>query len=285
MFAGTMTLFQAIILAIVQGITEPFPISSLGHAVLIPAVLHWNLDEHSPLFLPFLTMLHVGTLLALTAVFWQDWMAIFSGILGRYGRHRQLESVRAFLLLVVATIPAVIMGALFEHALRSVFGNPFAVAGFLMLNGLLLIATEWLRRQRGRYQHKPIAALQLKDAFIIGIWQCLALLPGLSRSGATMNGGLLRGLDHGTAARFSLLMAQPIVLAATVKEAWEMRHMTISHEVMVQSVAGAAVAGVTALICSLVMLRFFRNHDGWALTPFGLYCLLAGLLAGVGIIF
>ena len=279
-----MTLFQAIILAIVQGITEPFPVSSLGHAVLLPGILHWNLDEHSEMFLPFLTMLHVGTLVALAGVFWRDWMAILRGMLGLHGRYNQLESIRVFGLLVIATIPAVICGGLFEHSLRSIFGAPLAVAGFLVLNGLLLLVTEWLRRQRGQADHRPISSLSPKDALIIGFWQCLALFPGLSRSGATMNGGLLRGLDHGTAARFSLLMAQPVVLAATVKEGWQMRHMTIAHDVMFQCVVGAIAAGITALICSLLMLRFFRNHDEWALKPFGIYCIAAGLLAGVLIV-
>ncbi|MFT9449674.1 undecaprenyl-diphosphate phosphatase [Gluconobacter japonicus] len=279
-----MTLFQAIILAIVQGITEPFPVSSLGHAVLLPGILHWNVDEHSDMFLPFLTMLHVGTLVALAGVFWRDWMAILRGMLGLHGRYNQLESIRIFGLLVIATIPAVIFGGLFEHRFRGIFGAPLAVAGFLVLNGLLLLVTEWLRRQRGQADHRPISSLSPKDALVIGFWQCLALFPGLSRSGATMNGGLLRGLDHGTAARFSLLMAQPVVLAATVKEGWQMRHMTISHDVMFQCVVGAFAAGITALICSLLMLRFFRNHDEWALTPFGIYCIVAGLLAGVLIV-
>ncbi|EHH68510.1 undecaprenyl-diphosphate phosphatase [Gluconobacter morbifer] len=280
-----MTLLQAIILAIVQGITEPFPVSSLGHAVLLPALLHWNLDEHAPMFLPFLTMLHVGTLVALAGVFWKDWMAILDGMTGRYGQYAQMEAIRIFGLLVIATIPAVLVGGLLEHRLRAFFGAPLAVAGFLVLNGLLLMTTEWLRRQQGRSDHKPIAALAPRDALIIGIWQCLALLPGLSRSGATMNGGLLRGLDHETAARFSLLMAQPIVLAATVKEAWQIRHVPLTHDILVQCGVGAVVAGVTALVCSLLMLRFFRNHDGWALTPFGLYCMAAGLLAAGVILF
>lgn len=279
-----MTLFQAIILAIIQGITEPFPVSSLGHAVLLPGILHWNLDEHSEMFLPFLTMLHVGTLVALAGVFWRDWMAILGGMLGLHGTHNQRESIRIFGLLVVATIPAVVFGALLEHRLRAIFGTPLAVAGFLVLNGLLLLITEWLRKQRGQAEHRPISSLSAKDALIVGFWQCLALIPGLSRSGATMNGSLLRGLDHGTAARFSLLMAQPVVLAATVDEAWKMRHMTISHDVMLQCLIGAIAAGITALICSLLMLRFFRNHDEWALKPFGIYCIAAGLLAGVLIV-
>ncbi|QDH16154.1 undecaprenyl-diphosphate phosphatase [Swingsia samuiensis] len=280
-----MTLFQALILAIIQGITEPFPISSLGHAVLLPSVLHWNLDEHSPLFLPFLTMLHVGTLVALASVFWKDWVAILKGIFGSYGQQNQLESIRIAGLLIIATLPAVLIGGIFEHLLRAFFGAPLAVAGFLVLNGLLLISTEWIRQYRAPTDYKPISSLSPKDALIIGLWQCLALFPGLSRSGATINGGLLRNLDHETSARFSLLLAQPIVLAATVREAWQIRHMTISHDMLLQSILGAILAGITAWVCSILMLRFFRNHDQWALKPFGIYCMIAGVAAGILIIF
>lgn len=278
-----MTTFQAIVLAVVQGVTEPFPVSSLGHAVLLPAVLHWRLDEHGPLFLPFLTMLHVGTLLALAGVFWADWKNIFLGLVGRHGPDGRDGALRICILLVIATIPAVIVGGLFEHKLRLVFASPLLVAGFLVLNGFLLLGTEWLLRRANARPTQTLETLMPKDAFIIGCWQCLALLPGLSRSGATMNGGLTRGLDHLNAARFSLLMAQPIILAATVKEGWQMRHVTLSHEIVFQSLLGAVVAGVTALFCSRFLLRFFRHTDSegdtQALAPFGIYCIVAGCVA------
>lgn len=276
-----MTYLQAIILAVVQGITEPFPVSSLGHAVLLPGLLHWSLDEHSPTFLPFLTMLHVGTLVALANVFWSDWSAILLGLFSpRRTAKARNKALYLCSLLVIATIPAVIMGGLFEHHLRHVFANPFMVAGFLTLNGLLLILTELMRRRSLRYeQHTayPTQELSWKDAFIIGLWQCLALLPGLSRSGATINGGLMRGLDHLTATRFSLLMAQPIILAATVKEAWQLRHVHLSNTMISQSLLGAIVAGITALICSRLLLRFFHDDNKNTLTGFGIYCLLAGI--------
>ncbi|MPW00228.1 undecaprenyl-diphosphate phosphatase [Bombella apis] len=276
-----MTDLQAFILAIIQGITEPFPVSSLGHAVLLPGILHWSLDGHSPTFLPFLTMLHVGTLVALAHVFWGDWRAILLGLFSprRTARTRN-KAIHLCSLLVVATIPAVIMGGLFEHHLRLVFANPLMVAGFLTLNGLLLILTEIMRRRALRHEQDnayQTQELSWKDALIIGLWQCLALFPGLSRSGATINGGLMRGLDHLTATRFSLLMAQPIILAATAKEAWQLRHVHLSSSMITQSLIGAVVAGVTALICSRLLLRFFHDDNRHTLTGFGIYCILAGL--------
>ncbi|AOX17027.1 undecaprenyl-diphosphate phosphatase [Kozakia baliensis] len=279
-----MTLIQALILAIVQGVTELFPVSSLGHAVLLPAVLRWPLDEHDPFFLPFLTMLHFGTLIALFGVFWQDWVAIATGISGIHGRARQEQSFRIAFLIVLATIPAVVIGGLFEHKLRTVFSSPLMVAGFLILNGLLLLITEWLRAYKGRQPQRPIADMSMRDALIIGFWQCLAFFPGISRSGATMNGGLLRGLNHETAAKFSLLMAQPVVLAATVKEAFELRHVTVSHDMMTTSIIAAIVAGFAALFSTIVLLRYFRDHERWALSPFAFYCVGAGIFAIIAIV-
>ncbi|MBR0559588.1 undecaprenyl-diphosphate phosphatase [Neokomagataea anthophila] len=274
-----MTLLQAIILAAIQGITEPFPISSLGHAVLLPAILHWPLDEHAPFFLPFLTMLHLGTLLGLASVFWQDWKHLLRGAVGRLGAQQQEDSIRILVFLVIATIPAILIGAGFEHRLRAIFGAPLAAAGFLVVNGLLLIGTDLLNRAKKNAPPRNLADLNVKDAITIGLTQCLAFFPGISRSGATMAGGLSRGLNHGSAARFSLLMAQPVVLAATVHQAWQSRHIALSHDLIQQCIIGAIVAAITAWICSRAMLRLFHNHDRWSLTPFGFYCIAFGVLA------
>ncbi|GAB6854238.1 undecaprenyl-diphosphate phosphatase [Asaia astilbis] len=274
-----MTLLQALVLAIVQGLTELFPVSSLGHAVLLPALLHWNIDERGELFLPFLTMLHFGTFVALFCFFWRDWLAIFTGALGVHGAARREEAIRVLVLLVVATIPVVIIGAAFEHRLKIIFGTPVAVAGFLFLNGLILLVTEWMRSYKGRGPQRAIADMSAKDALVIGLWQCLALFPGISRSGSTINAGIIRGLNHETAARFSLLMAQPAVLAATVHEAWQLRHMTVSHDMLHISIIAAVVAGITALISTAVLLRYFRDHERWALSPFAFYCMGAGIFS------
>src|SRR5579875_1495360 len=161
-----MTLLQAVVLAILQGATELFPVSSLGHAVILPALLHWNIDQRAPSFLSFLVMLHLGTATALLVYFWQDWWALLRGILGIGTRHETAESRRVFLLIVIATIPAVIVGFLLEHFFRSLFGSPVIAAAVLIVNGFLLIGAEKVRR-RG---HRPLASLTRMDAFIIGCW-------------------------------------------------------------------------------------------------------------------
>ena len=136
---------QALVIAILQGATELFPVSSLGHAVVLPALLHWGIDQRSPDFLPFLVMLHLGTATALLGYFWQDWWAIITGVLGIGGAHQVSESRRVFLLVVIATIPAVVVGFLLEKFVRGLFGSPVVAASFLIVNGLLLLFGERLR--------------------------------------------------------------------------------------------------------------------------------------------
>ena len=204
-----MSFLHAILIAILQGATELFPVSSLGHAVVLPALLGWNLDEHAASFLPFLVLLHLGTAAALLLYFWRDWWALGTGCLGLSDVHRVRESRHIALLLVIATIPAVVLGAALEHFFLRLFGAPVIAACFLAANGILLLAGERLRGRAADAPARAIATLSYTDALVIGLWQCLALLPGLSRSGATIVGGLLRGIDHAAAARFSFLIATP----------------------------------------------------------------------------
>lgn len=274
-----MNVIQALAYAVLQGVTELFPVSSLGHGVVVPALFGWGFNRQDPYFLPFLTFLHFGTLIALLVVFWRDWWSLIRGVLGRDGLQRQIESLRSVLLLVVATIPAVIVGGLFEHYFRRIFADPHLVSALLIANGFLLLIVEGARARNRPPQRESVSALRIRDAVFIGMWQCLALFPGLSRSGSTIIGGLLRGLNHEIATRFSLLMAQPIVLAATVKEAFALRHIKVTHEMAELSVMAAIAAGVTALLSTIFLLRYFHRHDGWALAPFAYYCIIFG---GVG---
>ncbi len=270
-----MDTIQAIAVAILQGATELFPVSSLGHAVVLPALLRWNLDQHAPAFLPFLVMLHAGTATALIAYFWRDWWGIGRGVLG-FGADRAVNDARLlFVLIVIATIPAVIVGFALEKFVRGLFGTPIVAASFLIVNGFLLLFGERLRALGSR----PLATLTARDALIIGIWQCGALIPGISRSGATIVGGLLRGIDHEGSARFSFLIATPVIIGATVLEVPKLLHAQIAPGVFVLSAEAAAVAGVTAWISTWFLMRYFREHDDWALNPFGYYCLTAGTLS------
>jgi undecaprenyl-diphosphatase len=272
-----MDVIQALVIAILQGATELFPVSSLGHAVVLPALLHWGIDQKSPDFLPFLVMLHLGTATALLGYFWQDWWAILTGLIGIGGSHQVKESRRVFVLVVIATIPAVVLGFVAEKFFRGLFGSPVIAASFLIVNGLLLLFGERLRGRGNAERH--LSTLSRMDAFTIGCWQCTALIPGISRSGATIVGGLLRGINHEGAAHFSFLIATPIILGATVLEVPKLLREHVTHGVLELSVMAAVVAGITALFSTAFLMRYFRQHDSWALNPFAYYCVAAGAIS------
>jgi undecaprenyl-diphosphatase len=265
-----MTPLQAIILAIVQGVTELFPISSLAHAALLPPLLGWtNVDETKDTFLPFLVVMHVGTALALLVYFWRDWWNFGTAVLIRRGPKAEGER-RIFWRVVVATIPAVIVGAVLEKWLAGAFAKPLLVAGVLIANGVLLFVAE---RLKGR-QDRALSRLRWLDAVVIGLWQCLALVPGFSRSGATMAGGYLAGLDHEDAARFSFLTATPIILGAAVKEAPKLLKM---HDAFSSTaILAGGVAGVVAFISVWLLMRWFRQPEVKGFDPFAIYCVVAG---------
>ncbi len=267
-----MSALQAIVIAILQGATELFPVSSLGHAVVLPALLHWPLDQHSPEFLPFLVMLHLGTAVALLLYFWHDWWSLATGVLGLASPRQIRESRRVFVLIVIATIPAVIVGFLLEKFFRNLFGTPVVAAVFLMINAALLLGGEKLRAQG----HRPLSELTMIDALTIGCWQCTALIPGISRSGATIVGGLLRGIDHEGAAHFSFLIATPIILGATVLEVPHLLHESVPAGTFSLAALAAVVAGGTAYASTWFLMNYFRQHDTWALNPFAYYCLVVG---------
>jgi undecaprenyl-diphosphatase len=277
-----MDIIQALVIAILQGATELFPVSSLGHAVVLPALLHWGIDQRSNEFLPFLVMLHLGTATALLGYFWQDWWAILTGLIGVGGAHQVKESRRVFVLVVIATIPAVILGFLAEKFVRGLFGSPVIAASFLIVNGLLLLFGERLRGRGGAQRH--LSSLTRMDAFTIGCWQCTALVPGISRSGATIVGGLLRGINHEGAAHFSFLIATPIILGATVLEVPKLLRQHVTHGMLEMSAIAAVVAGITALLSTAFLMRYFRQHDSWALNPFAYYCVAAGVIS-LGVLF
>ena len=270
-----MNLLQSIVIAILQGATELFPVSSLGHAVVLPPLLGWHLDQLSAAFLPFLLILHLGTAVALMMYFCRDWWALATGVLGIGSAHQTSESRRVLLLIIVATIPAVIVGFLLVKFVRGLFGSPVVAATFLVVNGFLLLFGEKLRGAADR--NRPLSTLTITDALTIGCWQCTALIPGISRSGATIVGGLLRGIDHAGAAHFSFLIATPIILGATALEVPKLLHESIPAGVFEMSAIAAVVAGVTALASTAFLMRYFRRHDAWALNPFAYYCIALGL--------
>jgi undecaprenyl-diphosphatase len=268
-----MSAIQAIFIAILQGATELFPVSSLGHAVVVPALMKSGIDQRSPEFLPFLVFLHLGTAIALLGYFWRDWWMVFLGVIGLAEEIMVQESRRVFWLIVVATIPAVIVGFALEKYVRGLFGTPIVAAGFLVVNGFLLLFGERLR-DRGQRQ---LSTLTVKDALFIGLWQCTALIPGISRSGATIVGGVLRGITHEGAAHFSFLIATPIILGATVLEVPKLLHESVAPGTFALAALAAVLSGITAWISTWFLMRYFREHDDWALSPFAAYCIAAGL--------
>jgi undecaprenyl-diphosphatase len=271
-----MTLLQALIIAVLQGVTELFPVSSLGHAVVLPQLLGWSIDQHSPAFLPFLVVLHLGTAAALLAYFWRDWLGLLLAFFGQGPVAERKAQWRLLWLIILATIPAVVLGAGLESLFRRLFGSPMAAAAFLMVNGALLFAGERLRRKSGDRQ---LGEMSWKEALIIGLWQSTALFPGISRSGATMVGGLLVGFHHREAAHFSFLIATPIILAAAVHEVPHLFQPEVAAAFGATVWIAGAVAGITAFLSTAFLMHYFRRHDFEALDPFAYYCWGAGLIA------
>jgi undecaprenyl-diphosphatase len=271
-----MTALQALIVAVLQGVTELFPVSSLGHAVVLPKLLGWNIDQHSAAFLPFLVVLHLGTAAALLAYFWQDWLGLVLAFFGQGPVAERKAQWRLLWLIILATIPAVVLGAGLENLFRRLFGSPIAAAIFLMVNGGLLFAGERLRRKSGT---RLLGEMSWKEALLIGLWQSTALFPGISRSGATMVGGLLVGFHHREAAHFSFLIATPIILAAAVHEVPRLFHPEVAGTFGATVWIAGTVAGITAYLSTAFLMRYFRRHDFEALDPFAYYCWGAGLVA------
>src|SRR2546421_1694900 len=214
--------FQGIVLGLEQGVSELFPISSLGHAVVTPRLLGWHIHQNDKFFISFLVAVHLATALVLLGFFWRDWVRVLKGI-GRSLRDREIADADAKLgwLLVVGTIPAGILGLALESPLRKVFASPTSAAIFLTVNGLLLFGAERLRRRAPgapeleRDEDNRIAGrVSWSQSVAVGAAQALALIPGISRSGVTMGGGLLVGLNNEDAAKFGFLLATPIIGAA-----------------------------------------------------------------------
>jgi undecaprenyl-diphosphatase len=272
---------QAVILGLVQGVAEPFPVSSLGHAVVLPRLAGWNIHQNDPFFLTFLVATHLATALVLLGFFWKDWVRIAKGL----WRSLQLREIReddidARLgwLLVVGTVPAGIIGLLLEKPLRSLFASAALAAIFLMVNGVALLLFERLRKRpprAGDYLGDGdvrIAKLSWRQAIAVGTSQAAALIPGISRSGFTMGGGLLVGLSNEDAARYSFLLATPIILAAAVLKLPELLGSQ-GDGVRGPALVAALCAAVTTFLAVKFLLRFFQTNR---LTPFGVYCIGMG---------
>ncbi len=295
-------LVQIIALALLQGVTELFPISSLGHTVILPGVLGWTKTLNDPNFVPVLVTLHLGTATALIIYFWRDWYQLLRGGLRVVVAGKLTPEVdpggfgRQLVLVVIGTIPAGIVGVVFQKALESNFSIPILAAAFLVMNGAVLLGGELLwRNQRQRAVAllgakgavgaapsaevvaagvgKSLDDMTYLQALLIGCAQIFALIPGFSRSGLTMVAGMANGLSHEAAARFSFLMATPIILGAGLLE---VPKLLADKQEFAAAAIGGVVAGVAAYLSVRFLMRYFETNR---LDPFAYYCIALGLIA------
>jgi len=304
-----VTWIQTLVLALLQGVTELLPISSLGHTVLVTALFGWSELQNSPSFLPFIVLFHVGTATALFIYFWQDWVAIIRGffVTAMAGRIDADPNGRTAWLLVAGTIPAGLIGLFLQTPLKQLFANPLVAAAFLTINGVVLLVGERARRRalsldpvvagagarsvessaRGAGQTAVAAkptiraaapgltqfeTLSWRAAVLIGLAQALALLPGISRSGVTMVAALRVGMRHEEAATYTFLLATPIIAAAGVLEIPQL--IGSPSSTLVVALVGGILAGVAAYLSTKFLMRYFEKGR---LDPFGYYCIVAGL--------
>ena len=273
-----VTTAQALFIGLLQGATELFPVSSLGHAVVLPSVLRWGYRQSDPAFLPFLVLLHLGTATALLILYWRDWVRIVAGFFRAAIRGRlEGQDERMAMLLVVGTVPTGVVGAFLESPIKKLFATPVVAAVFLLVNGLLLLGAELLRRRderrRGQAEgdYEAVQELSFRAALIVGACQVLALIPGISRSGVTIAGGLVAGLRHQEAARFSFLLATPVIGAAGLLEVPELFK---PGNPLGLYTAAAVLSGLAAYASARFLIRWFRAGR---LDPYGVYCLAVGL--------
>jgi undecaprenyl-diphosphatase len=275
---------RAIILGALQGVSELFPVSSLGHSVILPQLLGWDIHQNDKYFITFLVATHLATALVLLGFFWRDWVRIVKG-LGRSIRDRGIApddaDAKLGWLLVVGTIPAGLAGLVLEHKLRSVFASAQSAAFFLAVNGLLLFGAEALRRRAPQTADDDDTRIARQMGWWqsagVGAAQALALIPGISRSGVTMGGGLLVGLSHKDAARFAFLLATPIIGAAALLKLPELAGPD-GNGVRGPALAGAIAAAITAFFSVRFLMRFFETRT---LVPFAVYCLVAGIATSI----
>ena len=287
--ASAISYFQAIVLGFLQGVTELFPISSLGHTVLFPTLFGWNSlvkaqSQSESFWLAFVVMLHVGSALGLLFYYRRDWVEIVGAFFNTLKTRRAgTSNERLAWLIIIASIPAGVLGLVFEHQLRTLTAKPEVAAAFLMVNGLVLFAAERFRR---RAQVRELAVkegakpdggreldtLEYREAFVVGVAQSTALVAGISRDGVTMGAGLARGLDHSDSARFAFLLATPIILAAGLVKLPDLLG-SLGDGVRGQALVACVVAAVTAVFTVRFLVGWFKTKT---LVPFAVYCLAFG---------
>jgi undecaprenyl-diphosphatase len=288
--SSLITTFQAVVLGALQGVSELFPISSLGHTVIFPNlfgwsnIVKWQSQTESP-WLAFIVMLHVGSAIGLLIYFWREWVEIVTAFFRTLGKRRiETTSEKMAWLIIAASIPTGILGLALEKVARQATAKPLIASIFLVVNGFALIAAERLRRRSevrvraraegrsGRDLDREIESLSYGEGVGLGFVQSTALIAGISRDGVVMAGGLQRGLDNAGAAKFSFLLATPIILAAGLFKVGDLLG-TNGNGIRGAAVIAAVVAAIFAVLTVHFLTRWFKTRN---LIPFGIYCVLFG---------
>lgn len=275
------------IIGFIQGITELFPISSLGHAILIPAWLGGSfkdfISDENQTYLLISIAMHLASSVALFLVFRKRWQnLIFGSFLALKSRNFQNTQFKVLSYIIIATIPVGILGLAFDDYFQSIFGNPEFSAIFLTINGLILIGAERLSRRDVAHELLDSDAeidhrVNVKSAVVIGFGQSLALFAGISRFGVTMSAGLLRKLNHSVASDFAFLLSLPVILGASIVKLPEL-FTTDANQFMGQIIAGSIVSFICTYISVTFLVRWFKTRT---LYPFAIYCLIVGILSFV----
>lgn len=265
-----MTLFQSILLGIVQGLTEFLPISSSAHLVIVPFLFGWNIPIEQAF--PFDVIVQLGTLLAVIVFFWRDlWAIIKAFVLGLVNRKPFADpQARMGWYLILATIPAGLLGLLVKKYVEAAFSSAVATACFLLATALILFVAEKIGKRS-----RTLTSFNWLDALVMGLAQAVSIFPGISRSGSTIAGGLTRNLDRPSAARFSFLMSIPVMLAAGLLSVLDLRGAPGLSSFLPVLLAGFAAAAVVGYLSIRWLLSFLVRHS---LIPFSIYCLAAGVL-------
>ncbi len=264
-----MSLWFLLFLSVLQGVTELFPVSSLGHTLLVPALFGMHIDKHAPQLLPFLVALHLGTAVALLWYFRERWVALIRGFFGSLaGRHS--DDSHMVWALIIGTIPAGLVGIVLEKRIEALFHDLRIVAAALMINGVLLWFGDRLQRTRA---YRSPERLGFRQAFFVGLAQIGALIPGFSRSGLTMIAGNAAGLTTEKAAEFSFLLGTPIIFAAGLLELPKLFH---ARDQLMTAVVGGVLTGIAAWLSVRFLMRYFEGRG--RLASFGVYCVIAGAI-------
>jgi undecaprenyl-diphosphatase len=287
MLTAPITYGQGIILGLLQGFAELFPISSLGQSVVAPRVFGWDIHQNDNYFIAFLVATHLATAIVLLGFFWDDWVRILTGM-WRSLKEREIGADnpdgKLGWLIVVGTIPAGILGLLLQDKLQSVFASARSAAFFLILNGIMLFGAEMLRRRAPEAPEAEADGDQRiahtagwRHAVGVGASQAIALIPGFSRSGASMGGGLLVGFSNEDAARFAFLLATPIIGAAALLKIPVLLGPD-GDGVRGQALVASLCSAATAYVSIRFLMRYFETNR---LTPFAVFCFVEGIVLSV----